>query len=126
MGITHSPPAKPLRLTQEEWRAKAVALFGKDIRDWRFKCPICGHVQCINDFEQLEGFDKDPLSVVYFSCIGRWMPERSDAFTEVDEKGGPCNYTCGGLFRLGPFIVTDKDGEEVNIFGFDDSEDPHE
>ena len=122
MGITHTHPESTLRMTRAEWLAKGKELFGDDPKDWRFKCCICGHVQTYRDFQALEKFEKDPGSVVFFSCIGRWIPGSSDAFTEVKEKGGPCNYTCGGLFRLGPLLVTDEDGVESNIFGFDEEQ----
>lgn len=37
-----------------------------------------------------------PESAIAFSCIGRWLKTRFEAFT----KGkSPCNYAGGGLFQ---------------------------
>ncbi len=101
-------------MTAEEWRAEATRLFGADPKSWRFKCPACGHEQGSQEFKDA---GVDPNGRAYFSCIGRWTGG-VDAFTEAASKGGPCNYTCGGLIPLGPINVIDAKGTKVNVFGF--------
>lgn len=101
-------------MTAEEWRAEGTRRFGSDPKSWKFKCPICGHEQ---DSQEFKDAGVEPNGRVYFSCIGRWTGG-VDAFREAADKGGPCNYTCGGLIRLGPINVIDAEGAKVNVFGF--------
>lgn len=56
-----------------------------------------------------------PHSAMAFSCIGRWLPEKSEAFSD---SPGPCNYAGGGLFRLNPVTIVNADGTESQVFDF--------
>ena len=109
-------PAKPVVMTRDEWLEKAKELFGPDFKKWRFKCPICHNTQTYEDFVEA-GVEK-PQDKVYFSCIGRWTGG-ADAFSRDGSSGdeSPCNYTCGGLFRLGGTTIK-LDDEDINIFDF--------
>lgn len=111
-----TPPNNP-RLTEAEWRAEGERLFGADQLAWRFKCPVCSHVAATRDW-QSAGV---PSSAVAFSCVGRWLPGSSDAFSG---GSGPCTYAGGGLFRLNPMVVTDIDGNEHSLFEFDAASNP--
>jgi hypothetical protein len=93
-------------MTYEEWYAKGENLFGPDIMRWRFVCPSCGHVASVQEWKNAGA----PEGAVAFGCIGRYLPERSEAF---GGDGGPCNYTGGGLIRLNP---VDVDGRQTFAF----------
>ena len=58
----------------EEWVKEGEQIFGKDRKKWAFKCVNCGHVQTIEDFMKLGMTEVEASRVVYFSCIGRWLP----------------------------------------------------
>lgn len=90
-------------ITGEEWRAKATELFGDDARNWKFKCPNCGHVQTIQDFID-NGVEK-PANKVYYSCIGRWI------------KSTGCNWTLGGLLKIHETEVINSGGN-IPVFEF--------
>lgn len=38
----------------EEWRTEGVRRFGEDILKWKFKCPMCGHVAAVEEFDFAE------------------------------------------------------------------------
>lgn len=100
-------------MTREEWLAEGERRFGKDMALWRFKCPVCGNVQSIKDFQTLI---KNPQNYVYFSCIGRFLPDCPGNFTN---KKSPCDYTLGGLFTLHKVAVI-MDGKKNPVFEFAD------
>jgi hypothetical protein len=86
-------------LTKEEWIREGREKFGNDQMQWRFVCPVCGHVASVQDYLDA----KAPEGMIAFSCIGRLLGAAREAF---GGKGtGPCNYAGGGLFRLNPCIV---------------------
>ncbi len=89
------------RMTSDEWRAEGTRRFGPDEMNWKFVCPACGHVAAVSDWKAAGA----PVTAVAYSCVGRWLPKRQDAF---DGKGGPCNYAGGGLIGLNPITVDDK------------------
>ena len=95
-----------VKFTLEEWKAEGTRLFGKDHRDWKFKCPQCGNIQSYRDFE---GLVEHPEDVFYYSCIGRW------------KKGVGCDWTLGGLFKIHKVEVTAEDGTVVPSFEFSDA-----
>lgn len=101
------------KYTLEEWKAEGNRLFG-DVKQWRMKCPSCGHVQTMQDFIDL-GVE-EPETKFHFSCIGRWMPDNKKEMG--DNTGGPCNYTLGGLFVLNKVTVIAPDNTEVPVFEF--------
>lgn len=97
------------------WQNEAVRRFGESPRGWRFKCPCCGHVQSMQDFENLNA---DP-NLAYFDCIGRHDGKHFQV--AMGTKPGPCNYTGGGLFCLSPVIVKHPaTGETIRVFDFAD------
>ena len=87
-------------MTKEEWMAEGNKLFGEDIMQWKFECPVCHHVQSVQDYKDAGA----PETAIAFSCVGRWIEssKTSDAFSG---KKGPCSYAGGGLFRLNPVEV---------------------
>lgn len=95
--------------TIEQWREAAVLRFGADPAGWRFVCPACGYVATAREWRAAGA----PDEAIAFSCVGRWLPTRRDAF---DKDGpGPCNYAGGGLFALNPVRITDA---STNVFAF--------
>jgi hypothetical protein len=85
------------RMTVEEFFAEAVEKFGTDKGNWKFICPSCGHVASVAEWKAAGG-----ESGAGFSCIGRWIGAKIQAF----EKGeGPCNYAGGGLICISPVEV---------------------
>src|SRR5690606_12328625 len=89
------------RMTQEEWQAEGIRRFGKDLLKWRFVCPVCKHVQSVQDFKDLNRLDVLP-DLSYYNCIGRYQ----DTCRRFEEEGpGPCDYTTGGLFNFCPLRV---------------------
>lgn len=94
----------------EAWQDFARTLFGEDMMDWRFVCPVCGHVATARDYKESGA----PQSAVAFSCIGRWLESSREAFSK-DDGPGPCNYAGGGLFRCNPVKI---EGIDVQAFQF--------
>lgn len=90
-----------LTLTVEEWQLLGRALFGDDVNEWRAVCPCCLHVASVGAYRQAGA----PEGGIFFSCIGRWLEEASEAFTG---KPGPCTYAGGGLFGLNPWKVGER------------------
>ena len=103
------------KMTVKEWREIGEKLYGPDPKGWKFRCPSCGGVQTIQDFEAIEGFTGDASRFAYFSCIGRMLPKCSQAF---DDGPPPCNYTTGGLINISPLYVIDEEGKERPAFAF--------
>jgi len=97
-----------------EWIAEGERRFGKDPSKWRFKCCQCGNVQTPQDFRAI---GVNPDEVVFYSCIGRWLPESKG---EIGNKKKPCNYTLGGLFKFNTLEVENVDGEIIPVFEFAD------
>lgn len=105
-------------LTREQYFAEAEKRYGKNKREWKFKCPSCGHVAAVQDWLDHEGGD----TMVAFSCVGRLMGSAQELGSK---DGGPCNYVGDGLFRLNPIPVQDDESDEVSWF-FDFADDPLE
>lgn len=103
-------PAQREFSSRDEWIKEAIRLFGKDSLKWKFICPSCGHITTVQDWKDAGA----PLGTVAFSCVGRWLGKKEEAF----QKGKcPCSYAGGGLFRINP--VTVKEGDTVHeIFDF--------
>lgn len=98
--------------SREEWRAKAVSLFGQNQLCWRFICPACKHIATVADW-----FEHDaPQGAVAFSCVGRWSGPKREAFGKGE---GPCDYAGGGLIGLNPVHVIDAaGGKDLDVFQF--------
>lgn len=100
------------RLTYAEWIEEGKKLFGPLYDDWRFVCPVCGHVAEVRDWRKAGA----PSGAIAFSCIGRYGDAKREAFG--GEGTGPCDYAGGGVFRLNPVTVVSEDGSEVQVFEF--------
>jgi hypothetical protein len=103
-------------LTESEWNAEGIALFGDDRLEWRFVCPSCGHAAAVKDWKAAGA----PVEAAGFSCVGRWSLDVGKA----DEKtfhnaGGPCAYAGGGLIGMNPVALTFPDGKCIDVFEFD-------
>lgn len=105
---------QPRKLTHAEWIAEAEQRFGTDAMKWRFVCPCCGHVATVQDWKDAGAQEGG----VAFSCVGRWMGAKREAFEANGDKPGTCNYTGGGLFKLNPVTVI-HEGKEHQVFEFD-------
>ncbi len=109
------------------WRKKGLELYGKDLKKWKFRCPICNCVQSGEDFEKLESFKGDWRSFSHFSCLGRWTenPYRPFGKSHKNKKNG-CDYTSGGLFVVNKLQVKAPDSKNTPIFQFADYSFPTE
>ena len=106
------PANEHVTMTFEEWVKKGTALFGADRLQWKFVCPVCGHVSSVQGWYDVGAADGE----VAFSCVGRRIEGSKQAFKK---KGvGPCTYAGGGLFRLNPVTVVLPDGQERDVFEF--------
>ena len=109
----------PRSYTREEWLAEGTRRFGADPKRWRFKCPGCGNVQTMRDFEAL-GVDLNRQDV-YFNCIGRSMPADKVRRALGQNKRGapkqPCDYSAGGLITFGCDVVMNG-GKPHYVFPF--------
>lgn len=45
-------------ITKTEWQKAAEKLYGSDVKQWRFKCPICGHTASVQEI--MRAGAKDP------------------------------------------------------------------
>ena len=41
-------------ITKTEWQKSAEKLYGSDAKQWRFKCPICGHTASVQEIMSAE------------------------------------------------------------------------
>jgi hypothetical protein len=99
-------------MSLSEWQDEVKSR--ENLKDIKFRCPVCGNGQSINDFIEA-GVDKDKIEgVFYFSCIGRFTGAKS-----MSEK--PCNYTSGGLLKMNSLFVIDEDGKDIGVFDFSDN-----
>lgn len=86
-------------VTLVEWEEQGKKLFGPNKLDWKFTCPLCGYVASVQDWKDAGAAEGE----VAFSCIGRRLENKRDAFG--GDGPGPCNYAGGGLFKMNPVIV---------------------
>lgn len=101
----------------KDWLDKGVEKYGKDMSNWKFKCPACGHVSSGQDFINAG----DIADSVYKICIGRVNGKGVDGLKEKD-KGHGCNWAAGGLFKtLGKgVIVCTPEHTKIDVFPFAD------
>lgn len=100
-------------MTFQAWQEAATDKFGPEHRNWKFKCPSCGNIQSMRQFEEL-GAD---FNQAYFSCIGRH--DGKHGHVPMGTKPGPCNYTGGGLFNLNPVaVIHPETGKTIHVFAF--------
>ena len=103
---------EPKRYSLPEWHAEAERRFGKEAAKWKFICPVCRHIQSVEDYRTAGA----PAESIAFSCVGRFIKGSKQAFEKT--KKGPCTYAGGGLFKLNPIRVTDDKGIEHELFDF--------
>jgi len=101
-------------LSREEWLAGAKRRFGPDPLKWKFKCPVCGHIQTPEDFRPYKDKGATPDSAAT-ECLGRYAGAKS---TGLSGKAQPCDYAGYGFFRLNPVHVSD--GPSYGVFAFAD------
>jgi hypothetical protein len=105
----------------EEWKAEGLKLFGDNMKEWRFVCPICGHVQTPRMFK--EAGAEEPGRATS-ECFGRLLPKgKRGGFSKQHSNPNvksPCDYSAYGFFKLAPIEVEFADGLKVECFGFDD------
>jgi hypothetical protein len=87
-------------MTLAEWNAEGERRFGPDRMQWKFVCPVCGHVASVQDWKDAGASETE----VAFSCVGRHIPGSRQAFGKI-VGDGPCTYAGGGLFRFNPVEV---------------------
>lgn len=89
-----------------EWANELKKRFGENPDNWKFVCPVCGHVQSFADFKEI---NQDP-NAAYACCIGR--------YTDSNDKTGKngCNYTVNGLFSLNKTTVISEDYLPFKVF----------
>lgn len=79
--------------TKQEWLDEAKKRFGSDYLNWKFKCPMCGHVASIGDFKAAGAKSPD---CSYVECIGRYTGQPSPN----KATGQGCNWAAYGLFGI--------------------------
>ena len=101
-------------MTIQEWREEGTRRFGEDYMDWKFECPMCGHIASIRDFK--EAGAKGPNCACQ-ECLGRYTgkgaPKAGDA--------SGCNWAAYGLFGIPDgkgMIVLDEEGIWTECFAF--------
>lgn len=109
-----------VQISHAEWLEEAERRYGASLRGVRFVCPSCQHVQSGRDFLDLGLTPEKAATVAGFSCIGRFQPNCSDAFSG---DPGPCNYAGGGLIRIAPIAVL-IEGRAEPLYVFDFADEP--
>jgi len=105
-------------ITLAEWQLEGTEKFGKDMMKWMFECPVCGNVQCPEDFRKFKNYGAKP-SDAYFNCIGRF----AGCNNVPGKKTQPCDYSLGGLIQLVKTTVIDEKNQEHCVFEFASSND---
>lgn len=78
-------------MTIQEWREEGTRRFGEDYMDWKFECPMCGHIASIRDFK--EAGAKGPDCACQ-ECLGK-------IYGKGVPEGGRCVWLqLGGLWTL--------------------------
>ena len=102
----------------DEWKAQGAKLFGENMKEWRFVCPVCGHVQTPRMFHEA-GLDPNWVTN---QCFGRHLPKEQRGGFSKDHGNpdikSPCDYAAYGLFKLAPIEVEFPGGERSECFGF--------
>lgn len=83
------------RLDRDEWLARGRELYGEDMRQWKFRCVACGHVQSHELAVARNPDIGDTSGWIAFACEGRH-----------DSSVG-CDWTLGGLFQIHELEVVD-------------------
>lgn len=120
-AYTEVDDAKKKVMTQQEWMDEGKSRFGEDFMNWKFQCPMCGHISSIKDFKDAGANDPN---CAYQECIGRYTGKGSPK--EGDSTG--CNWAAYGLFGIpngkGIIVTSDEDGTGTECFDFAEQEVP--
>jgi hypothetical protein len=105
----------------EAWEAEGKRRFGNDYMEWKFVCPMCGHVASVADFKAAGAADPN---CAYTECLGRYHGKGSP---QAGDSSG-CNWAAYGLFGIprGGCYVLQPDGTKAHIFDFAPEEKTHE
>lgn len=96
-------------LSLDEWIQRGNALFGKDVKQWRFQCANCKEAQTAQEFLDAGISSETAMARFYFSCIGRLV------------KGRGCDWTLGGLFtKHKTEVIEPTGGKPTPVFEFAD------
>lgn len=128
-----------LVVTRDAWVAEGSALFGDDMKTWRFRCSTCGAVATPADHQALAPAGGQWGTRAASCCLGRSLLEAGKGFhasklpPKMRPKAGkarkpivgasyndlpvvgafgshqPCDWTTGGLFGGGAKIVLVED-----------------
>lgn len=101
-------------IKHKDWLAEACRLFGNDMANWVFVCPVCEHEASCGDFTKVGG----KHSYAPQECIGRHLPKDKRRSALTESGPGPCTYAGYGLFQLAPVTVLFPDGETRKAFEF--------
>lgn len=100
-------------MTSEQWHREGERRFGVELLNWRYVCPMCGHIACGRDFEAI---GVSPMNGA-MECIGRYY--RRGRAVEGDSSG--CNWTAAGLYGIPNgkgIVVVLNDGRAFECFDF--------
>lgn len=103
-----------------EWLAEGKRFFGDNVRQWRFKCPMCGKVYSVQEFIDARG--KGGPNGAYQECIGRYKGAGSPGAQDGNPNG--CNWVAYGLFGTcgkGRLVQAD-DGSVIEVFHYAEME----
>ena len=103
-------------MTQEKWIQEGKRKYGEDFMNWKFRCPMCGHVASIKEFKDAGAANPN---CAYQECIGRYQgkgePQRGDS--------SGCNWAAYGFLGIpngkGIIVIAD-DGVGIECFEFAD------
>ena len=94
---------KPV-LSYDDWLERGKALYGPDMLDWKFVCPVCGHVQTLREFAD-GGVDPD---YGVCNCASRFGLGGNEN----------CQWTTGGALVIGGLYVINRNYIPVLVFDF--------
>ena len=92
-------------ISKDLWLNEGFELFGDDTYSWLFKCPVCAHVQCFDDFTPYLDIGANPDDA-FSTCIGRY--QRRKAKKEDLLQG--CNYSLKDAINLAPRRIIGPNG----------------
>jgi hypothetical protein len=91
----------------DEWRKAGQELFGKDMRNWKFVCPVCGMVQDYWDYNTGLLPERTAKDHVYLSCLSKF---RDKPGTLLLQHRPICGYDGAGRENLGHTITIEQNG----------------
>jgi len=106
----------------KEWHKIGKKLYGANVINWKFRCPMCNKVQTAQDLIDA-GIKRDKVDLyIGFSCIGRFNGKgKSPLKSKAANFPDGCDWTLGGLLGgMGREITIIKDGKEHHRFEFAD------